>query len=57
LTAEFPPALQEVSIPGCVLADQNHGCSWQVFKTTIEHAIDPEFVSLEAGGKANAGHL
>ena len=57
LTAEFPPAMQEVSIPGCVLADQNHGCSWQVFKTTIEHAIDPEFVSLEAGGKANAGHL
>jgi len=56
LAAAFPPAMQEVSIPGCEIADQSRSCSWQVFKTTFEHAIDPEFVSPEAGGRAIREH-
>ncbi len=56
LAAAFPPAMQKVSIPGCEIADQSRGCSWQVFKTTFEHAIDPEFVSPEAGGRAIPEH-
>lgn len=51
LTAEYPPAMQEISIPGCTAADQNRGCSWQVFKMTLERAIDREFVSPDAGGR------
>jgi 4-phytase/acid phosphatase len=52
LTTSAPPAMQDVSIPGCGDTSQSRGCSWQVFKKTIEHAIDPAFVSAEAAGSA-----
>jgi 4-phytase / acid phosphatase len=52
LTVSSPPARQDVSIPGCGNVDQSRGCSWQVFKRALQQAIDPAFVSMEAGGSA-----
>jgi len=54
LTISSPPAMQEVSIPGCGDSGQTRGCSWQVFKRTVDRAIDPTFVSSEADGSAPA---
>jgi 4-phytase/acid phosphatase len=56
LTVSSPPAKQDVSIPGCENIDQSPGCSWQVFKGTLQQTIDPAFVSMDAGGSATPEH-
>jgi 4-phytase/acid phosphatase len=48
LTISDPPEAQEVSIPGCDTVAPASGCSWAVFEKTIQKAIDPAFISIQA---------
>jgi len=45
LTLAAPPAVDDVSIPGCGSTAVSSGCSWILFTQVIERAIDPRFVS------------
>lgn len=50
LTISEPPAKQDVPIPGCETVSKGAGCSWQVFKTMVQQAVDPAFISIETSG-------
>lgn len=41
-----PPAKQDISIPGCGPSNQATSCPWPLFKTTVQRAINPAFVSF-----------
>jgi 4-phytase/acid phosphatase len=47
LSLANPPAAQDVAIPGCGKATgKRASCSWDAFKSTVQHAIDPNFISI-----------
>jgi 4-phytase/acid phosphatase len=46
LTISAPPAEEDVSIPGCAAPSRRTGCSLSLFKTTLQHATDPTFTSV-----------
>jgi 4-phytase/acid phosphatase len=48
LTISAPPAEQDVAIPSCSSPGHASACSWPLFKTTLQHAIDPAFTSIDA---------
>lgn len=47
LTISSPPAEDDVSIPGCEFVGHNAPCPWPLFKSTLQQAIDPSFVSMD----------
>jgi 4-phytase / acid phosphatase len=49
LTISTPPAEEDVSIPGCEAVRHDAACSWPLFESTLHRAIDPAFVSPDAG--------
>jgi 4-phytase / acid phosphatase len=59
LTMSAPPAEQDILVPGCEkTATESVGCSWQAFKTTLQHAIDPAWKRRYRNARhRNAGNL
>lgn len=50
LTMSEAPEKEDVSIPGCHSVGHDTACSWPLFESTVHHAIDPAFVSIDAAG-------
>ncbi len=53
LTMSRAPAKEDVSIPGCDSVGHDAACSWPLFESTVHHAIDPAFVSIDAAGSGD----
>jgi 4-phytase/acid phosphatase len=43
LSMASPPESQDVRIPGCETASQDQGCPWDIARSLLQKAIDPQF--------------
>ena len=46
LSLAAPPAKQDVTVAGCESAPKAAGCSWETFETSLQKAIDNQFVAM-----------